>query len=94
MYMQILTRDGKHTENEKWINVVGDLACCISIKRPKEVELFTEFASLSLSLLAFKNYNCRDIFKQSCTYLSLLLLHYKNCIHYEPSLQTSNTPTT
>ncbi|XP_071908326.1 protein SHOOT GRAVITROPISM 6-like isoform X2 [Coffea arabica] len=45
---KILTRDGKHTENEKWINVVGDLACCISIKRPKEIPSICLIVSKSL----------------------------------------------
>ncbi|XAR69166.1 hypothetical protein NMG60_11000655 [Bertholletia excelsa] len=34
---KILARDGEQNENEKWINLIGDLAGCISIKRPKEV---------------------------------------------------------
>lgn len=36
-YGQILARDGDQNENEKWINLIRDLAGCISIKRPKEV---------------------------------------------------------
>ncbi|PPD98983.1 hypothetical protein GOBAR_DD03990 [Gossypium barbadense] len=32
---KILARDSEH--NEKWINLIGDLADCISMKRPKEV---------------------------------------------------------
>ncbi|XP_008462510.1 protein SHOOT GRAVITROPISM 6 isoform X1 [Cucumis melo] len=35
---KILARDGEHNENERWINLIGDLAGCISIKRPKEVQ--------------------------------------------------------
>nr|GEU38198.1 protein shoot gravitropism 6 isoform X1 [Tanacetum cinerariifolium] len=34
---KILARDGEHNVNEKWISLIGDLAGCISIKRPKEV---------------------------------------------------------
>ncbi|KAK9124088.1 hypothetical protein Sjap_013690 [Stephania japonica] len=34
---KILARDGDQSENEKWINLIGELASCISIKRPKEV---------------------------------------------------------
>ncbi|XP_043703621.1 protein SHOOT GRAVITROPISM 6 isoform X1 [Telopea speciosissima] len=34
---KILVRDGEQRENERWINLIGDLAACISIKRPKEV---------------------------------------------------------
>ncbi|XP_010325956.1 protein SHOOT GRAVITROPISM 6 isoform X1 [Solanum lycopersicum] len=34
---KILARDGEQNENEKWINLIRDLAGCISIKRPKEV---------------------------------------------------------
>lgn len=34
---QILARDGEQNENEKWINLLGEIAGCISIKRPKEV---------------------------------------------------------
>ena len=37
LYLQILARDGEQNENEKWITLIGDLAGCISIKRPKEV---------------------------------------------------------
>ncbi|GJU56665.1 protein shoot gravitropism 6 isoform X1 [Tanacetum coccineum] len=36
---KILARDGEHNVNEKWISLIGDLAGCISIKRPKEVNL-------------------------------------------------------
>jgi hypothetical protein len=34
---KILARDGDQNENESWINLIGDLAGCVSIKRPKEV---------------------------------------------------------
>ncbi|WOH06122.1 hypothetical protein DCAR_0625545 [Daucus carota subsp. sativus] len=34
---KILARDGEQTENEKWISLIGDLAGCVSIKRPKEI---------------------------------------------------------
>ncbi|OIV92177.1 hypothetical protein TanjilG_30818 [Lupinus angustifolius] len=33
---KILARDGEITENERWVNLIGDIAGCISIKRPKE----------------------------------------------------------
>ena len=39
-FIQILARDGELSENERWINLIGDIAGCISIKRPKEVVLF------------------------------------------------------
>ncbi|XP_019425603.1 PREDICTED: protein SHOOT GRAVITROPISM 6 isoform X3 [Lupinus angustifolius] len=35
---KILARDGEITENERWVNLIGDIAGCISIKRPKEVQ--------------------------------------------------------
>ncbi|XP_077246422.1 ARM repeat superfamily protein isoform X2 [Tasmannia lanceolata] len=35
---KILARGGEQNENEKWINIIGELASCISIKRPKEVQ--------------------------------------------------------
>ncbi|KAI7751520.1 LOW QUALITY PROTEIN: hypothetical protein M8C21_022432 [Ambrosia artemisiifolia] len=34
---KILAKDGEHNVDEKWINLIGDLAGSISIKRPKEV---------------------------------------------------------
>ncbi|CAN4121476.1 unnamed protein product [Withania somnifera] len=34
---KVLARDGEKSENGKWINLMRDLAGCISIKRPKEV---------------------------------------------------------
>ncbi|KAM3325089.1 protein SHOOT GRAVITROPISM 6 isoform X1 [Capsicum chacoense] len=34
---KILARDGEQSENEKWINLIRDLAGSLSIKRPKEV---------------------------------------------------------
>ncbi|CAN1134865.1 Protein SHOOT GRAVITROPISM 6 [Linum perenne] len=45
---KILARDGELNENEKWIAVIGDIAGCISIKRPKEVQ--TICLSLTKSL--------------------------------------------
>ncbi|PNY17442.1 hypothetical protein L195_g014185 [Trifolium pratense] len=33
---KILARDGELSEKERWINLIGDIAGCISIKRPKE----------------------------------------------------------
>ncbi|KAJ6746742.1 MAESTRO-RELATED HEAT DOMAIN-CONTAINING [Salix koriyanagi] len=34
---KILARDGEQNEKERWINLIGELAGSISIKRPKEV---------------------------------------------------------
>ncbi|XP_047333371.1 protein SHOOT GRAVITROPISM 6 isoform X2 [Impatiens glandulifera] len=45
---KILARDGQHNDNEKWINLIGDLASSISIKRPKEVPTICVFLSKSL----------------------------------------------
>lgn len=45
---KILARDGEQNENEKWINLIGDLAGCISIKRPKEVQTICLIMSKSL----------------------------------------------
>lgn len=46
---KILARDGENNETEKWINLIGDLAGCISIKRPKEV------SAISLILSKYLN---------------------------------------
>ncbi|KAH9723097.1 protein SHOOT GRAVITROPISM 6 [Citrus sinensis] len=35
---KILARDGEQNDKEKWINLIGDVAGCVSIKRPKEVQ--------------------------------------------------------
>jgi hypothetical protein len=32
-----LARNGEQIEKEKWVGLIGDIAGCISIKRPKEV---------------------------------------------------------
>lgn len=45
---KILARDGEQYENEKWINLIGDLASCVSIKRPKEVPTICSIMSKSL----------------------------------------------
>ncbi|KAI5680712.1 hypothetical protein M9H77_01939 [Catharanthus roseus] len=45
---KILSRDGEQNENEKWISLIGDLAGCISIKRPKEVPKICLILSKSL----------------------------------------------
>lgn len=45
---KILSRDGEQNENEKWINLIGDLAGCTSIKRPKEVPRICLILSKSL----------------------------------------------
>lgn len=37
VFVQILAREGDHMDKQKWINVIQEVACCISIKRPKEV---------------------------------------------------------
>lgn len=49
--LQILARDGENNDDEKWIGVIGDLAGCISIKRPKEVPILVK-----LRLSALLNY--------------------------------------
>ncbi|CAL5387693.1 unnamed protein product [Camellia sinensis] len=46
---KILARDRGQNENEKWINLIGDLAGCISIKRPKEVPAICLILSKSLN---------------------------------------------
>ncbi|PQQ19778.1 protein SHOOT GRAVITROPISM 6 [Prunus yedoensis var. nudiflora] len=46
---KILARDGEHNENERWINLIGDIAGCISIKRPKEVQSICVILSKSLN---------------------------------------------
>ncbi|KAM3689336.1 hypothetical protein ACB098_09G040300 [Castanea mollissima] len=46
---KILARDGELTDNERWINLIGDIASCISIKRPKEVQSICIILSKSLS---------------------------------------------
>ncbi|PRQ43676.1 putative condensin complex subunit 1 [Rosa chinensis] len=45
---KILARDGEQNENERWINLIGDIAGCISIKRPKEVQRICVIFSKSL----------------------------------------------
>ncbi|XP_038697854.1 protein SHOOT GRAVITROPISM 6 isoform X2 [Tripterygium wilfordii] len=46
---KILARDGEQSENEKWINLIGDVAACISIKRPKEVQLICQILTKALN---------------------------------------------
>ncbi|XP_022767234.1 protein SHOOT GRAVITROPISM 6-like isoform X5 [Durio zibethinus] len=46
---KILARDGEQNEKEKWINVIGDLASCISMKRPKEVQNICKIFTKSLN---------------------------------------------
>ncbi|KAL5546037.1 hypothetical protein UlMin_005724 [Ulmus minor] len=46
---KILARDGEHLENERWISLLGDIAGCISIKRPKEVQTICLILSNSLN---------------------------------------------
>ncbi|KAL2487315.1 Protein SHOOT GRAVITROPISM 6 [Abeliophyllum distichum] len=45
---KILARDGENNDDEKWIGLIGDLAGCISIKRPKEVPTVCLILSRSL----------------------------------------------
>ncbi|KAK9289631.1 hypothetical protein L1049_007789 [Liquidambar formosana] len=45
---KILAR-GEQNEGEKWISLIGDLAGCISIKRPKEVPTICSILSKSLN---------------------------------------------
>ncbi|XP_022634964.1 protein SHOOT GRAVITROPISM 6 isoform X6 [Vigna radiata var. radiata] len=45
---KILARDGELSENERWISLIGDIAGCISIKRPKEVQNICLFLKNSL----------------------------------------------
>ncbi|KAG4916386.1 hypothetical protein JHK87_053943 [Glycine soja] len=45
---KILARDGELLENERWISLIGDIAGCISIKRPKEVQNICLFFQNSL----------------------------------------------
>ncbi|XP_022747825.1 protein SHOOT GRAVITROPISM 6-like isoform X4 [Durio zibethinus] len=46
---KILARDSEQNEKEKWINLIGDLAGCISIKRPKEVQNICKIFTKSLN---------------------------------------------
>ncbi|XP_017977199.1 PREDICTED: protein SHOOT GRAVITROPISM 6 isoform X5 [Theobroma cacao] len=46
---KFLARDGEQNEKEKWINLIGDLAGCISIKRPKEVQNICKIFTKSLN---------------------------------------------
>ncbi|XP_076947107.1 protein SHOOT GRAVITROPISM 6-like isoform X1 [Bidens hawaiensis] len=46
---KILARDGEHNVDEKWINLIGDLAGSISIKRPKEVSAISVILSKYLN---------------------------------------------
>ncbi|XP_052174886.1 LOW QUALITY PROTEIN: protein SHOOT GRAVITROPISM 6-like [Diospyros lotus] len=46
---KILARDGQQNENEKWIDLIGDLAGCTYIKRPKEVSSICLILSKSLN---------------------------------------------
>ncbi|PPD77997.1 hypothetical protein GOBAR_DD25071 [Gossypium barbadense] len=47
---KILARDSEQNEKEKWINLIGNLAGCISMKRPKEVENLCKIFTKSLNL--------------------------------------------
>ncbi|KAJ9555338.1 hypothetical protein OSB04_009952 [Centaurea solstitialis] len=46
---KILARDGEQNVNEVWINLIGDLAGCISIKRPKEISAISVILSKYLN---------------------------------------------
>ncbi|KAL7594217.1 protein SHOOT GRAVITROPISM 6 [Lactuca sativa] len=46
---KILARDGEHIVDEKWIELIGALAGCISIKRPKEVSAISVILSKYLN---------------------------------------------
>ncbi|XVF07807.1 hypothetical protein REPUB_Repub06bG0171700 [Reevesia pubescens] len=46
---KILARDGEQNEKEKWITLIGDLAGCISMKRPKEVQNICKIFTKSLN---------------------------------------------
>ncbi|XP_054824729.1 protein SHOOT GRAVITROPISM 6-like isoform X2 [Prosopis cineraria] len=48
---KILARDGGLSENESWVNLIGDIAGCISIKRPKEIQSICLFLTKSLDRL-------------------------------------------
>ncbi|XP_024022984.1 protein SHOOT GRAVITROPISM 6 [Morus notabilis] len=60
---KILTRDGEQNENERWINLLGDLAGCISIKRPKEVQ--------SICLLLTKSLDRHQKYQREATAAAL-----------------------
>ncbi|XP_042014452.1 protein SHOOT GRAVITROPISM 6-like isoform X1 [Salvia splendens] len=45
---KILARDREQNEEETWIGLIGDLAWCISIKRPKEVPIISLILCKSL----------------------------------------------
>ncbi|KAG5243293.1 protein SHOOT GRAVITROPISM [Salix suchowensis] len=46
---KILARDGEQNEKERWINLIGELAGSISIKRPKEVRTICVILTESLN---------------------------------------------
>lgn len=45
---KILVRDGEQSQNEKWVNLIGEIAGCVSIKRPKEIPTICFILSKSL----------------------------------------------
>nr|XP_023882134.1 protein SHOOT GRAVITROPISM 6-like isoform X2 [Quercus suber]XP_023911315.1 protein SHOOT GRAVITROPISM 6-like isoform X2 [Quercus suber] len=49
LYYLILARDGELTDNERWINLVGDIACFISIRRPEEAHRIMDSQVYSLA---------------------------------------------
>ncbi|CAI9097916.1 OLC1v1034435C1 [Oldenlandia corymbosa var. corymbosa] len=70
---KILTKDGENNENEKWINVIGDLAGCISIKRPKEIP--------SICLIVGKSLERSQRFQREAAAAALSeFLHYSDTI--------------
>ncbi|GAV58925.1 hypothetical protein CFOL_v3_02458 [Cephalotus follicularis] len=60
---KILARDGEINEKEKWVNVIGDIAGCIAIKRPKEVE--------TICLILTKSLNQRQRFQREAAAAAL-----------------------
>ncbi|KAL5709726.1 Protein SHOOT GRAVITROPISM 6 [Ranunculus cassubicifolius] len=46
---KILARDGELNDNERWVNLMGDLAGCVSIKRPREVSTICSLLSSALN---------------------------------------------
>ncbi|WCJ34428.1 ARM repeat superfamily protein [Euphorbia peplus] len=60
---KILARAGEQNEKEKWINVIGDIAGSISIKRPKEVQ--------NISLILTKSLNRQQMFRREAAAAAL-----------------------
>ncbi|KAM7255099.1 hypothetical protein ACFE04_020340 [Oxalis oulophora] len=60
---KILARGGEQNDTEKWINLIGDIAGCISVKRPKEVE--------SICLIFTKSLNRHQRFQREAASAAL-----------------------